>query len=75
MYFTFFENLKFLSYWIQCLLVLFKIDMIFLIYFQSEEFIPDNIDDPDITIKEDEIIYFKARKIVPRNELKLGMER
>ena len=42
---------------------------------ESLEFIADTIDDQDTTIKEDEVIYYKAKKIVPRQELKLGMER
>lgn len=41
---------------------------------QSEEYIAE-LDDQDTTIKEDEIIYYKARKIVPRKELKEGMAR
>ena len=41
----------------------------------SEECIADNGDDQDTTFKEDEIIYYKAQKIVPRQELKLGMSR
>ena len=42
---------------------------------ESLECIADTIDDQDTTIKEDEVIYYKAKKIVPRHELKLGMER
>ena len=41
----------------------------------SEECIADIGDDQDTTFKEDEIIYYKAQKIVPRQELKLGMSR
>ena len=41
----------------------------------SEECIADNGDDQDTTFKEDEITYYKAQKIVPRQELKLGMSR
>ena len=42
---------------------------------ESLEFIADTIEDQDTTIKDDEVIYYKAKKIVPRQELKLGMER
>ena len=42
---------------------------------ESLEYIADTIEDQDTTIKEDEVIYYKAKKIVPRHELKLGMER
>ena len=40
-----------------------------------EEFMVDNIDDQDMIVKEDEVVYYRARKLVPRQELKLGMER
>ena len=40
----------------------------------SDECIAD-LDDQDTTIKEDEIVYYKVRKIVPRKELKEGMAR
>ena len=42
---------------------------------QIEDFINDNSDELDTTIKDDELVYYKARKIVPRVNLKLGMSR
>ena len=42
---------------------------------QIEDFINDNSDELDTIIKDDELVYFKARKIVPRLDLKLGMSR
>ena len=42
---------------------------------ESLEYIADTIEEQDTTIKEDEVIYYKAQKIVPQHELKLGMER
>lgn len=41
----------------------------------SDDFIVDNMDEQDLALKEDEVVYYRARKLVPRQELKLGMER
>ena len=42
---------------------------------QIEDFIYENSDDLDTITKDDELLYFKATKIVPRLDLKLGMSR
>ena len=42
---------------------------------QSEDFILDNLEEQEMVVKEDEMVYYRARKLVPRQELKLGMER
>ena len=41
----------------------------------TEDFFIDNIEDQETIVKDDEVIYFRARKLVPRQELKLGMAR
>ena len=42
---------------------------------QSEEYLVDNNDDADTTIKDEEIVYYRARRMVPLKELKVGMAR
>ena len=42
---------------------------------QLDDFIYENSDDLDTITKDDELLYFKATKIVPRLDLKLGMSR
>ena len=42
---------------------------------QIDDFIYENSDDLDTITKDDELLYFKATKIVPRLDLKLGMSR
>ena len=42
---------------------------------QSEEYLVDNNEDADTTIKDDEIVYYRARRMVPLTELKVGMAR
>lgn len=42
---------------------------------QIDDFIYENSDDLDTITKDDELLYFKATKIVPRVDLKLGMSR
>jgi hypothetical protein len=42
---------------------------------QLDDFIDENSDDLDTITKDDELLYFKATKIVPRLDLKLGMSR
>ena len=41
----------------------------------TEDFFIDNMEDQETIVKDDEVIYFRARKLVPRQELKLGMAR
>ena len=41
---------------------------------QSEEYLADNNEDQD-TIKEEEIVYYRARRMIPVQELKVGMAR
>ena len=42
---------------------------------QSEDFITETSDDQNTLTKDDELIFYKATKIVPRVDLKLGMAR
>ena len=42
---------------------------------QSEEYLVDNNEDADTTIKDEEIVYYRARRMVPLKELKVGMAR
>ena len=41
---------------------------------QSEEYLVDNNEDQD-TIKEEEIVYYRARRMIPVQELRVGMAR
>ena len=41
---------------------------------QSEEYLADNNEDQD-TIKDEEIVYYRARRMIPVQELKVGMAR